>query len=76
MLILISWWSTPSIMGTKVSDLTVDELKEVIENAVKVSLEDALEDLKALSSQDYLRSIQDARDDFEKGKVKKFGDVF
>ncbi len=59
-------------MATKVTDLTVDELKEVIENAVKDSLEDAMEDLKALSSQDYLRSIQDARDDYKKGKVKKF----
>jgi hypothetical protein len=63
-------------MATKVTDLTVDELKEVIENAVKDSLEDAMEDLKALSSQDYLRSIQDARDDYKKGKVKKFEDVF
>jgi hypothetical protein len=63
-------------MATKVTDLTVDELKEVIENAVKDSLEDAMEDLKALSSQDYLRSIQDARDDYKKGKVQKFEDVF
>lgn len=63
-------------MGTKVSDLTVDELKDLISHTVKDSLEDALEDLLALQSEEYIESIEEARKDYKEGKTKSFEELF
>lgn len=51
-------------MNTKVSDLTIDELKELVSKTVQETLEDYLKDFKALSSKEYLASIQEAREDW------------
>mgnify|MGYP001592980615 CR=1 FL=1 len=37
---------------------------------------DLFEDLLALSNKDYLDSIREAREDYEKGRVKTFEEVF
>jgi len=57
-------------MEPKVKDLTVKELKSLIAESVRVSIEDLIEDILALSSKEYLHSIEEARDDYKKGKVK------
>ena len=60
----------------KVKDLTVEELKTVIADTVTESMQDIVEDILALSSEEYLRSIQEARNDYKEGKVKSFEDIF
>ena len=63
-------------MATKVSELTVDELKELISATVKEGMEDALEDLMALESEEYQNSIKEAREDYKKGRTKDFSELF
>ena len=63
-------------MNTKISDLTVDELKNLITKTVQESIEDYLEDLKALSSKDYINSIREAREDYKTGDYKDIDEVF
>jgi len=57
-------------METKVKDLTVGELQSLISDTVREAMEDLIEDLLALSSDEYLRSIEEARSDYKAGKVK------
>jgi len=63
-------------METKVKDLTVGELQSLISATVRGVLEDLIEDIQALSSDEYLRSIEEARNDYKEGKVKYLEDVF
>ena len=60
---------------TKVKDLTVKELKALIAETVKESLDDLMEDILALSSENYLRSIEEARKDYKEGKVKSLEEI-
>lgn len=62
-------------MNTKVSDLTIDELKELVSKTVQETLEDYLEDFKALSSKEYLASIREAREDYKAGDYKNIDEV-
>lgn len=57
-------------METKVKDLTIGELRSLISDSVKEAMEDLIEDILALSSPQYLRSIKEARRDYKEGKVK------
>ncbi len=63
-------------METKVKDLTVGELQSLISATVRGVLEDLIEDIPALSSDEYQRSIEEARNDYKEGKVKYHEDVF
>jgi len=63
-------------METKVKDLTVGELQSLISTTVRGVLEDLIEEIQALSSDEYLRSIEEARNDYKEGKVKYLEDVF
>jgi len=63
-------------METKVKDLTVGELQSLISDTVRGAMEDLIEDLSALSSDEYLRSIEEARSDYKEGNVKHLEDVF
>lgn len=63
-------------MTKKVSDLTVEELKMIIDTSVKASIEDALEDLSALNSKEYLRSVERARQEYRDGRFHKIDEVF
>lgn len=63
-------------MKAKIKDLSIDEFKDLINDIVQVSFQDNMEDLLALSSTNYLTSIEEARNDYKKGKVKSFADVF
>lgn len=59
-------------MKTKVKELTVEELQPIISITVKESLEERIEGLQALSSKDYLESIEEARKDYKEGRVEPF----
>nr|MDO8081361.1 hypothetical protein [Candidatus Freyarchaeota archaeon] len=63
-------------MVTKVRDLTVEELRALISNTIKDTLEELIEDLFALPSEEYLRSIEEARMDYKEGRVKCLEEIF
>ena len=63
-------------MVTKVKDLTVDELKELVSDTVRLVVKDSIEDLMALQSEEYVDSIKEARADYKAGRTKRFKDVF
>ena len=62
-------------METKVKDLTVEELQSLISDTIKSTLEDLIEDMLALSSDEYLQSIEEARKDYKEGKIKYLEDI-
>ena len=61
---------------TNIKDLTIEELQALISGIVKKTLEDTVEDLQALSSSNYIKSIQTARKEYKVGKVKSIEDLF
>ena len=63
-------------MGTSIKDLTVEELQTLISNTVRETMEEVMEDMVALSSESFLRSIEQARRDYKEGKVKPFEEAF
>ncbi len=63
-------------METKVKDLTVVEFRSLMSDAVRGVMEDLIEDVSALSSDEYLRSIEEARTDYKEGKVKYLEEIF
>lgn len=63
-------------METKVKDLTVDELQSLISETIKGAMEDVIEDIAALSSDEYLHSIEEARNDYKAGNVKPLEELF
>jgi len=64
-----------TFMETKVKDLTVEELQSLISDTIKSTLEDLIEDMLALSSDEYLQSIVEARKDYKDGKIKYLEDI-
>ncbi len=64
------------LMETRVKDLTVGELQSLISDTVRGAMEDSIEDLSAISSDEYLRSIEEARSDYKEGKVRHLEDGF
>jgi hypothetical protein len=65
-----------SMQDVKVSELTVSELNNIISTAVREAMEDVLEDILALGSSKFVASIKEAREDYRKGRVKSFKEVF
>ncbi len=62
-------------MEIKVKDLTVGELKSLISDTIKENFEDLMEDIVALSSDEYLYSIEEARKDYIEGKIKYLEEI-
>lgn len=62
-------------MPQRVSDLTTEELERLVEATVRRTLEDYLENLEALSSDSYIESIREARQDYERGDVRTLADA-
>lgn len=56
-------------------DLTVGELQSLIADTIRGALEDVIEDIAALSSDEYLRSIAEARRDYKEGNVKPLEEI-
>lgn len=63
-------------MGKKIKDLTIEEFQILISNAIKEVMDDLIEDLIALSDEEYLQSVKSAREDYEEGRVKSFEEIF
>jgi hypothetical protein len=63
-------------MRTKMKDFTVIELEKLISSVVRRSIEESVEDMEALSSKEYLRSVEEARRDYKEGRAKQLEEVF
>ena len=63
-------------MDIKVQDLSVVEFQSLISDTVRETVEDIIEDIFALSSDKYLRSIKEARSDYNQGKIKNLEEIF
>jgi hypothetical protein len=63
-------------MGKKFCDLTVNEFESLINKTVHEVFEEVSEDIIALSGSDYLKSVEEAGNNFKEGKVKSFRRVF
>ncbi len=62
-------------MPIAIKDLSVDELREVIQSTVRQTLEDYLEDFRALDSPSFVRSIAEAREDYKAGRTIPLDDL-
>ena len=62
-------------MEMKVRDLTTEQLRFLVSETVKETIEGFTEDILALSSRKYLNSIAEARKDYKEGRVKDMGEV-
>ncbi len=62
-------------METKVKDLTVVDL-HLISDAFKDARDDVIEDVLALTSNNHLKSIEEARNDYKEGNVKSLEEIF
>ncbi len=60
----------------KISDLTIDQLKIIIDELVKQNLEDFVENIGALSSKRFIKSVEKSRKAYKEGKFKSFEEVF
>ena len=60
----------------KITDLSVEEFRVFISDTVDTAMKESLEDFIALSSDNYLKSIKEARKDYKEGKIKSFEEVF
>ncbi len=62
-------------MTVKVKDLTVEELQKLITETVNDAVENLMEDILGLSSEEYLKSIEEAREEYKEGKTTKLEDL-
>jgi hypothetical protein len=60
----------------RLKDMTADEVKSLISQTVRETMEEFLEDMLALGSENFVNSIKQAREDYKKGDVKTFEEVF
>lgn len=63
-------------MEKKVSDLTIDQFQILVTQTVHKAFEELSEDILALSSDSYVKSIEEARQDYKEGRVKSFEEAF
>ena len=63
-------------MEMKVKDLTVAEFQSLISDTMRATLEDLIEDVSAFSSPEYLKSIEEARNDYRDGRVRHLEELF
>ena len=59
----------------KVSELKVEDLKDILLGVIKEALEDIKEDIEALASDEYIESIKEARREYREGKYKRLEDI-
>ena len=63
------------MMSPKISELTTDELRDLIAETVTESIQDVLEDWQALNNPEYLQSVAEARADYQTGRVTPLEDI-
>lgn len=62
-------------MTIKVKDMTAEELQKLIAETINSVVEDLMEDILGLSSESYLKSIEEARNDYKDGKTTSLEDL-
>jgi len=62
-------------MTIKVKDMTAEELQKLIAETVNSVVEDLMEDILGLSSESYLKSIEEARNNYKDGKTTSLEDL-
>ncbi len=62
-------------MDPKVKDLTVKEFRTLISETVKEIHEDIIEDFLALTSNQFIKTIEEARADYKEGKFNKLEEI-
>ena len=61
---------------TAIKDLTTEELQILIKTTIEETMQELVEDVLALNNPSYLSSIEEARKDYQSGRIKRFEDVF
>ena len=64
-----------SKLNSKISELTIEELKTLINESVKEAVEEALENFEAISSNSYLKSVKESREEYIKGDFQRLEDI-
>jgi len=59
-----------------VKDLTIEELQSVIKTTVEETMQEFMEEVFASNNQNYLASIEEARADYQAGRVMSFEEAF
>jgi len=59
-----------------INELTIGELKTLISETVKETMEDVLESMEALSSPTFINAVKEAREEYRAGKTTKLEDLF
>ena len=62
-------------LNSKISELTIEELKTLINESVKEAVEEALENFEAISSNSYLKSVKESREEYIKGDFQRLEDI-
>lgn len=62
-------------MSTKIKELSTDELRDIIAETVTQTMQDVLEDWQALNNPEYLKSVAEARADYQAGRVTPLEDL-
>lgn len=64
------------IIMTMVKDLTIEELQSVIKTTVEETMQEFMEEVFASNNHNYLASIEEARADYQAGRVMSFEEAF
>ncbi|MDP3149901.1 MAG: hypothetical protein Q8N83_12300 [Ignavibacteria bacterium] len=59
-----------------INELTIGELKTLISETVKETMEEVIENMEALSSPSFLSAVNEAREEYKAGKTTKLEDMF
>jgi hypothetical protein len=59
----------------KIKELSVDEFKYLMKSIINESLQEYIEDIKALSSVSYINSIAESRQEYNTGNYIKLEDI-
>ena len=62
-------------MEKTLENMTGDELKSLIQDTVKETIEDYMEDLTALLSENYKQSVKEAREEYNSGETIPLEDI-
>lgn len=59
-----------------ITELTIGELKSLISETVKETMEEVIENMEALAGTNYINAIKEAREEYTAGKTTKLEDLF
>jgi hypothetical protein len=62
-------------MTQKIAEMTRDEFKCLIADSIREAVEDVLEDLMALQSPNFFKSIEESRREYERGEVRSLEEL-